>query len=157
MKRLLNWFERKKHTDENDELSLPTVLESKFEPQNRLEELLIEAGYDPNVRPTFESELLEHEVFVAIRDDGQPHGQVEIADDAGLGIYSLQAADGSHYPAGFTALERGYECFGPDTLMAKMTGHQLLQTVVGSGLWMNPASPFGVLWSTADLKRILSQ
>lgn len=156
MKRLLSWFERKKYTDEAGDIELPSVLVGNFTPQNRLEELLIEAGYDPFARPAFEAELLGHEVLVAIRDDGQPEGQLDGSNGSELGIYTLVADDGQTYPIGFTALDRGYECFGPETVMARLSGRQLLEMVVGSGLWVNPSSAFGVQWKSADLQRILS-
>ena len=155
MKRLLSWSETKKYTNEAGELELPSVLESKFDPQNRLEELLVEAGYDPVARPAFEKLLLDHEVLVAIRDDGQPDGPLGDVS-APLGVYTLLADDGDDYPVSFTAQDRGYECLGPATVMAMMTGRQLLEMVSETGVWMNPSSPFGVLWKSEDLKRILS-
>ena len=154
MKRLLSWFETKKYTNAAGEVELPTVLESKFEPQNRLEELLIEAGYEPKARPIFEKCFLDHEVLIGIRDDGQETGLHENVGE--LSIYTLLADDGENYPVGFTARDRGYDCFGPETVMAMMTGRQLLEMVLETGVWMNPSSPFGVLWKPGDLKRILS-
>lgn len=154
MKRLLSWFERKKYTDDTGQVELPSVLASKFEPQNPLEELLIKAGYEPAARPDFERRFLEHEVLIAIRDDGQSAGELENAGD--LGIYTLVADDGNNYPIAFTAQDRGYECFGPETLMAKMSGRQLLEMVAEAGVWVNPSSPFGVTWTSENARRILS-
>ncbi len=154
MKRLLSWFENRKYTNASGEVHLPTVLESKFEPLNRLEELLIEAAYDPEARPHFEKCFLDHEVLAGIRDDGQPAGLQERA--GGLDIYTLVADDGEIYPVGFTALDRGYDCFGPETVMAMMTGRQLFEMVLEAGLWINPSSGFGVFWKSEDLRRILS-
>lgn len=153
MKRLFSWFERKKYANSQGETEPPRVISGHFSPANRLEELLIEAGYTASARPMFEHEFLNHEVLIAIRDDGQHDGQLK--DSVDLGVYALVADDDQSYPVGFTALERGYECFGPETVMARMTGRQLLEMVVGSGLWVNPSSPFGVLWQPKDLKRIL--
>lgn len=155
MKRLLSWFEHKKYTNDKGEVEPPTVLRNTFEPQNRLEVLLIEAGYDPAARSSFEQCFLDHEVIVAIRDDGQPAGEHENAGE--LGIYTLTADDGVNYPVGFTAQDRGYDCFGPETVMAKMTGRQVLEMFSEAGVWTNPSSPFGVLWKAEDLRRVLSR
>jgi hypothetical protein len=153
MKRLLSWFERQKYRTNTGEVRLPPVLTGQFTPQNRLEELLIEAGYDPEAESAFENWLLDNEVLVAIRDDGQPNGMLENAGE--LGVYTLTAEDGESYPVGFTAQDRGYECFGPGTVMAKLAGRQMLEMASGVGIWLNPSSSFGVLWKAIDVKRIL--
>jgi hypothetical protein len=155
MKRLLSWFERKKYADEVGEIDLPKVLTSNFSPANELEKLLIDAGYDPESRPAFEQCFLEHHLLIAIRDDGHPGGPLNSSEAGGLGIFTLTADDGENYPAGFTAEERGYDCFGPETVMAKLPGKDLLQMISEAGIWINPSSPFGVLWTSKDVKRIL--
>ncbi len=155
MRRLLSWFERKKYTRADGEIEVPSVIANEFVPQSPLEELLIEAGYEVAARPAFETAFLESEVLIAIRDDGQPDGPLENGSD-GISLYTLEGEDGLTYPIGFTALDRGYACFGPDTVMARLSGHQLVQMIASSGLWVNPASPFGVLWSPEELQRMLS-
>lgn len=154
MTRLLSWFERQKYTDSSGAIRPPSVLVSNFEPQNRLEALLIDAGYDPVARPAFEQLFLDSEILIAIRDDGQSEGRLE--DPGELGVYTLEADDGATYPVGFTAQDRGYDCFGPETVMAMLTGRQLLEMVLDAGLWINPPSSFGVLWKAEDLRRILA-
>jgi hypothetical protein len=156
MKRLLSWFERKKVDAGEINPDVPQVLVSNFSPLNRLEQLLIDAGYDPKARPAFEHCFLEHDLFLAIRDDGYDDGPMD-ANGHEFGVYMLEAEDGNSYPAGFSAPERGYDCFGPETVMAKMSGFELLDLVGGSGLWLNPASSFGVLWSAQDVDRVLNR
>ena len=156
MKRLLSWFERKKIEDEGGNFDQPRVLVSNFTPLNQLEQLLIDAGYDPEVRPAFELCFLDHELLFAIRDDGYEEGPLA-ANSQELSIYTLEADDGKVYPAVFSALERGYECFGPETVMARLGGRDLLKTFPDSGVWLNPSSAFGVLWSADDVKRILGR
>lgn len=155
MKRLLSWFERRRFTDNTGKLAVPQVLQSQFSPLNDLEQLLVDAGYEPDVRPAFEQKFLEHKVLIAIRDDGYPDGPLSTNDTADLGVYTLTADDGGNYPVGFTAEDRGYDCFGPETVMAKLSGRQLLEMVSEAGVWINPSSAFGVLWSSNEIRRIL--
>jgi hypothetical protein len=155
MKRIPIWAETRSEHANSPDTNGPKVQVSYFEPVNQLEQMLMDAGYDPAARSLFEKYLLEQNLYLAIWDNELPSGKLDNDQNENLPILFLTGDDGKDYPAVFTSELRAQECFGPDIVMAMLLGRDLLEMLSASGAWINPASAYGVFWRNLDILRIL--
>jgi hypothetical protein len=130
---------------------------SSFIPNNALESLLVAAATDPSLRTAFNRQLLREDLLVATPEPPTEAGHRVLEKDEVLSIMNVGSADGSVFPAIFSSEERLAECFGTGTAFAAMQGAVLLEIVQKSGAVLNPASAYGVQWSSSDLAAILGK
>lgn len=128
-----------------------------FIPVNRLEILLVAAATEPSVRPEFNRELLRENMLVATPVQPAEIGERVLEKDEVLSIMNVQVPDGLVLPAIFSSEQRLAECFGVGTGYVAMPGAALFEIVQEDGAVLNPASAYGVQWSSADLAVILGR
>lgn len=126
-----------------------------FEPTNVLEELLLRAAGEPEIRPLFYRALLQEEVLVVLHPkEGMQPG--EITPSEGMEI-QLQVLNDGKIPV-FTSLERVSEgSVEQETLSyLRLRGIDLFQMVQGADCALNPFSPMGKLLPAAELADLLA-
>ncbi|MBT2558292.1 enhanced serine sensitivity protein SseB [Hymenobacter sp. ISL-91] len=127
-----------------------------FEPTNILEQLLLQASYDPQFRPPFYQALLGEEltVVLAAREDQEPG---EITPTEGMEIQLQALHDGKI--AIFTAVERifdnGAVPEGSVTYM-RLRGHDFFTMVQDADCAINPFSAVGKLMPADEIKALVS-
>jgi hypothetical protein len=133
----------------------PPMPQFPFPPTNILEELLMRAVNEPNVRPAFYQALL-HEPLMAVTlpKEGEAGGEIEITP--GMEI-QLQVLNDGKIPL-FTAPERIFEGGMPADSVAfiRVRGLDLLQMVQATDCVLNPFSPAGKLLTSQEIQELLA-
>jgi hypothetical protein len=133
----------------------PPMPNFPFPPTNILEELLMRAVNEPNVRPAFYQALL-HEPLLAVTlpKEGDEGGEVEITP--GMEI-QLQVLNDGKIPL-FTAPERIFEGGMPAESVSyiRVRGLDLLQMVQATDCVLNPFSPAGKLLTSQEIQELLA-
>ena len=127
-----------------------------FEPTNILEQLLMQASYDPQFRSPFYQALLGEEVAVVLAaKEGQEPG--EITPTEGMEIQLQALHDGKI--AIFSAVERifdnGAVPEGTVTYM-RLRGHDFFTMVQDADCALNPFSAVGKLLPADEIKALVS-
>ena len=124
--------------------------EIKYQPQNRLEHLLVESGFSPAARKMFLDELNDSEVFV-IGKVNRSHGEEKSAS-----LYSVTVQSGEEAVFAFTskcALDYALTKKGhlPQNFVALKAVH-LFEMIRGkSGVVFNDQLPFGVHFTREEI------
>jgi hypothetical protein len=133
----------------------PPIPNFPFPPSNILEELLMRAVNEPNVRPAFYQALL-HEPLMAVTlpKEGDEGGEVEITP--GMEI-QLQVLNDGKIPL-FSAPERIFEGGMPAESVSfiRVRGLDLLQMVQATDCVLNPFSPAGKLLTSQEIQELLA-
>ncbi|RFP66448.1 enhanced serine sensitivity protein SseB [Hymenobacter lapidiphilus] len=130
--------------------------QAAFEPTNILEQLLMQASYDPQFRPPFYQALLGEEltVVLAAREDQEPG---EITPSEGMEIQLQALHDGKI--AIFTSVERifdnGAVPEGSVTYM-RLRGHDFFSMVQDADCAINPFSAVGKLMPADEIKALMA-
>ncbi|OUJ72273.1 enhanced serine sensitivity protein SseB C-terminal domain-containing protein [Hymenobacter crusticola] len=126
-----------------------------FQPTNILEELLMRAATEPQVRPGFYQALLQEEVIVITAPkEGVPAGEVTV--EAGSEI-QLQVLHDGKIPV-FTSKDRIFDGENvPEPLSyLRLRGFDLFNMVQGADCALNPFSVVGKLLPAAEIADLLS-
>lgn len=131
--------------------------DDEFIPQNALENALISAVGDTSARADFVRLLTESDLVLATHNQSTASDEHVEEAEQDVMILQVSRADGLSLPALFTSVARAEHAFGPGIGHILMRGHLALDAVAASGAVLNPGSPYGVMWSPADLMAILGQ
>lgn len=126
-----------------------------YPPANVLEELLMRAVHEPNLRPAFYQALLHEELYaVTLPREGQTGG--EIAVTPGMEI-QLQVLHDGKIPL-FSSTNRIFEGgVTADTMgYIRVRGLDLLQMVQATDCVLNPFSPAGKLLTSQEIQDLLA-
>ncbi|WP_324678475.1 enhanced serine sensitivity protein SseB C-terminal domain-containing protein [Hymenobacter sp. GOD-10R] len=126
-----------------------------FQPTNVLEELLMRAATEPQVRPGFYQALLQEEVIVITApQEGVPAGEVTV--EAGSEI-QLQVLHDGKIPV-FTSKDRIFDGENvPEPLTyLRLRGFDLFNMVQGADCALNPFSVVGKLLPAAEIADLMS-
>lgn len=129
---------------------------SAFQPQNILEQLLLQAATEPQFRSPFYQALLGEEVVVVMapKEDMEPG---EITPTEGMEI-QLQVLNDGKIPV-FTAVERIFDSGavpeGSVTYM-RLRGHDFFTMVQGAECALNPFSQAGKLLAADEINALLA-
>jgi hypothetical protein len=130
------------------------MLEFPYQPTNVLEELLMRAVHEPNLRPAFYQALLHEQLYaVTLPQEGQPGGEVQI--EPGMEI-QLQVLHDGNIPL-FSSAERIFEGgVTPESVSyIHVRGLDLLQMVQATNCVLNPFSPAGKLLTSQEIQDLL--
>ncbi|ATE63244.1 enhanced serine sensitivity protein SseB C-terminal domain-containing protein [Rhizorhabdus dicambivorans] len=128
-----------------------------FEPQNRLEELLVAAAHDPERRTAFNRALLESTLFAASPDLPASRGMaLPLAVDAPR-LIQVGSAEGHGLPALFTSQARLFATIGNGLGYFAADGARLLAIAADRGAWLNPGLGYGVQWTPTDIAALLGR
>ncbi|WBA43370.1 enhanced serine sensitivity protein SseB C-terminal domain-containing protein [Hymenobacter canadensis] len=131
------------------------MMEFPYQPTNILEELLMRAVQEPNLRPAFYQALLHEQLYaVTLPQEGQPGGEVQI--EPGMEI-QLQVLHDGNIPL-FSSAERIFEGgVTPESVSyIHVRGLDLLQMVQATNCVLNPFSPAGKLLSSQEIQDLLA-
>jgi hypothetical protein len=131
------------------------MMEFPYQPTNILEELLLRAVHEPNLRPAFYQALLHEQLYaVTLPQEGQPGGEVQI--EPGMEI-QLQVLHDGNIPL-FSSAERIFEGgVTPESVSyLHVRGLDLLQMVQATNCVLNPFSPAGKLLSSQEIQELLA-
>ncbi len=126
-----------------------------FPPTNVLEELLLRAVNEPNLRPAFYQALLHEELLaVTLLKEGDAGGEVPLTP--GMEI-QLQVLNDGKIPL-FSSAARIFEGgLAPEGVSyIKVRGQDLLQMVQATDCVLNPFSPAGKLLSSQEMQELLT-
>lgn len=126
-----------------------------FEPTNILEELLLRAANEPEIRPPFYQALLGEEVLlITAPKEGDPLGEVTV--EAGTEIQLQMLHDGK-IPV-FTSQQRIYDngSVEGEISFLRMRGADFFQMVQGADCALNPFSAVGKLLPADELADLLA-
>lgn len=130
-------------------------MELPYQPTNVLEELLMRAVQEPNLRPAFYQALLHEELYaVTLPKEGQPGGETQI--EPGMEI-QLQVLHDGNIPL-FSSVDRIFEGgVTPDSVSyIHVRGLDLLQMVQATDCVLNPFSPAGKLLTSQEIQDLLT-
>ena len=130
------------------------MMEFPYQPTNILEELLMRAVHEPNLRPAFYQALLHEQLYaVTLPQEGQPGGEVPI--EPGMEI-QLQVLHDGNIPL-FSSAERIFEGgVTPESVSyIHVRGLDLLQMVQATNCVLNPFSPAGKLLTSQEIQDLL--
>ncbi|SHK68390.1 enhanced serine sensitivity protein SseB C-terminal domain-containing protein [Hymenobacter psychrotolerans] len=126
-----------------------------YQPNNVLEELLMRAVHEPELRPAFYQALIHEEVYaVTLPKEGEPGGEIQV--EPGMEI-QLQVLHDGKIPL-FTSVDRIYEG-GVETSSVsyiRVRGFDLLQMVQATDCVLNPFSPAGKLLTSQEIQDLLA-
>lgn len=128
-----------------------------FHPVNELEQLLMTAASDQTARAAFERLLLTDDLLVATPEAPSKTDERTLQASENIQILNVAGRDGQPIPAVFSSQERLAECFGYGTGYIAMNGETLLGILVNDGAILNPASPYGVHWTSSNLAALLGK
>ncbi|WP_400190597.1 enhanced serine sensitivity protein SseB C-terminal domain-containing protein [Hymenobacter sp. B81] len=126
-----------------------------FEPATPLEEALLRAAQEPDMRLAFYHELLHGELLVlTVQPEGTPSGEVTVDEGTEIQLHVLH--DG-RIPV-FSCEQRIYDGgANPEEVnFLRIQGQALFQMVAGAECVLNPFSPFGKLLVAQELDDLLS-
>jgi len=126
-----------------------------YQPTNVLEELLMRAVHEPNLRPAFYQALLHEELFaVTLPREGETGGEITVTP--GMEI-QLQVLHDGKIPL-FSSTERIFEGgVTADTVgYIRVRGLDLLQMVQATDCVLNPFSPAGKLLTSQEIQELLT-
>ncbi|MBC8082574.1 MAG: enhanced serine sensitivity protein SseB C-terminal domain-containing protein [Hymenobacter sp.] len=126
-----------------------------FPPTNVLEELLIRAVNEPNLRPAFYQALLHEELLaVTLPKEGDAGGEVPLTP--GMEI-QLQVLNDGKIPL-FSSVDRVFEGgLAPEGVSyIRVRGQDLLQMVQATDCVLNPFSPAGKLLASQEIQELLA-
>ncbi len=128
----------------------------EFEPQNRLEELLVMAAQDPGARPDFYRELLQSDIFtiqVGVEAGGlDPHML-----DRGDRVHLIHVQfDGKEYVPIFTSLLRLQQFIKEEAQYISMNAKDLFELTLGSEALLNPGSGYGKEFLQKEIASLLN-
>ncbi|WP_375434396.1 enhanced serine sensitivity protein SseB C-terminal domain-containing protein [uncultured Hymenobacter sp.] len=126
-----------------------------YPPTNVLEELLMRAANEPNIRPAFYQALLHEDVLaVTLPKEGDAGGEVPLTP--GMEI-QLQVLNDGKIPL-FTSVERVFEGgLAPEGISyIRVRGQDLLQMVQATDCVLNPFSPSGKLLTSQEMQDLLA-
>ncbi|WBO86415.1 enhanced serine sensitivity protein SseB C-terminal domain-containing protein [Hymenobacter yonginensis] len=138
----------------DDEAGDEQMMEFPYQPTNILEELLMRAVHEPNLRPAFYQALLHEQLYaVTLPQEGQPGGEVQI--EPGMEI-QLQVLHDGNIPL-FSSAERIFEGgVTPESVSyIHVRGLDLLQMVQATNCVLNPFSPAGKLLTSQEIQDLL--
>ncbi len=130
-------------------------MELPYQPTNVLEELLMRAVHEPNLRPAFYQALLHEELYaVTLPKEGQPGGEAHL--EPGMEI-QLQVLHDGNIPL-FSSVDRIFEGgVTPDSVSyIHVRGLDLLQMVQATDCVLNPFSPAGKLLTSQEIQDLLA-
>jgi hypothetical protein len=145
-----DWFRR------HDEPPPQAPSAADFEPQNELEQLLVQAATDPSRRRPFTDRLLDSQLLVATPEPPEAPGE-RISEGETIKIVNVQAPDGSHVPAVFTSELRLARWFSEGTGWVGIEGRALFEIISAAGASINPGEAYGVVYSPEDLAQLLGK
>jgi hypothetical protein len=126
-----------------------------YPPTNVLEELLMRAANEPNIRPAFYQALLHEDVLaVTLPKEGDAGGEVPLTP--GMEI-QLQVLNDGKIPL-FTSVERVFEGgLAPEGISyIRVRGQDLLQMVQATDCVLNPFSAAGKLLTSQEMQDLLA-
>ncbi|KAA9327500.1 hypothetical protein F0P96_16085 [Hymenobacter busanensis] len=126
-----------------------------FEPTTALEEMILRAAQEPNMRLAFYHELLQAELLVlTVQPEGTAPGEVTISEGTEVQLHVLH--DG-RIPV-FSSEDRVYEggATPEDVYFLRIRGEALFRMVQGAECVLNPFSAFGKLLVAQELDDLLS-
>jgi len=126
-----------------------------FEPQNTLEQSLIQASTDPAHRPQFYRDLAESDFFV-IQDNENPEGggHREIKPEESLRIRSIEW-NGQQYLPVFSSLPRLQAMLQSEALFVQINALELLKLTRGADVILNPGAEYGKLFPKEEIAAII--
>ncbi|UOG73031.1 enhanced serine sensitivity protein SseB [Hymenobacter tibetensis] len=133
----------------------PQIPDFPFPPSNILEELLMRAANEPNIRPAFYQALLHEELLaVTLPKEGDAGGEVPLTP--GMEI-QLQVLNDGKIPV-FSAVERIFEGgIAPEGVsFIRVRGQDLLQMIQATDCVLNPFSPAGKLLTSQEMQELLA-
>lgn len=128
-----------------------------FQPQNRLEEMLIAAAHDPGQRAVFRQLLLESPLFAASPDLPAARGTALPATIGEPRLLELAGPDGRRLPALFTSQARVFEVLGNGPGFFAAEGARLIALAASRGAMLNPGLGYSVRWTAADCAQLLGR
>ncbi|MBD2716149.1 enhanced serine sensitivity protein SseB [Microvirga sp. STR05] len=131
----------------------PTQL--PYQPNNILEELLMRAVHEPNLRAAFYQALIHEELYaVTLPKEGETGGEVQI--EPGMEI-QLQVLHDGKIPL-FSSADRIYEggVEASSVSYIHVRGFDLLQMVQATDCVLNPFSPAGKLLTSQEIQDLLA-
>lgn len=129
----------------------------RFQPLNRLEEMLVAAAHDPGQRGAFHDRLLASTLYAASPDLPASRGMALPPGMRALRLVQAKDADGERLPVLFTAQARLVEAFGNAIGFFAADGERMIGLVADRGALLNPGFGYGVRWTAADCAGLLGR
>lgn len=130
---------------------------ASFHPMNELEQHLMAAANDQAARTAFQRLLLTEDLLVATPEAPSRTTERTLQTSEQIQILNVSDHNGQPIPAVFTSQERLAQCFGYGTGYIAMSGETLLGILMNDGAVLNPASDYGVRWTSSDLAALLGK
>lgn len=133
----------------------PAPIDFPYPPANILEELLMRATHEANLRPAFYQALVNEELLaVMLPKEGEPGG--EVALEPGTEV-QLQVLNDGKIPL-FSSIDRIFDGgVSPEGISYfRVRGHDLLQMVQSTDCVLNPFSPAGKLLTSQEIQELLA-
>jgi len=133
----------------------PSMPDFPFPPTNILEELLMRAVNEANLRPAFYQALLHEELLaVTLPKEGEAGGELEVTPGMEIQLQVLNDGKIPLFSSPDRIFEGGMEPEGVSFI--RVRGLDLLQMVQATDCVLNPFSPAGKLLTSQEIQELLA-
>ncbi|SLM62121.1 MULTISPECIES: enhanced serine sensitivity protein SseB [Dickeya] len=127
-----------------------------FSPQNRLEEVLVQATSEPAHRPEFFRELLEATVYVLGHSEEETLTEHSLRAGSGLQLQHWEKPDGSSAIVFFSSLAALQQAVSEEQAFLALPTRTLFETTRGATLFLNPKLPYGKEFLPQEIEHLLA-
>jgi len=125
------------------------------EPQNDLEEALVQAATDPGSRPIFYKKLLESEIIVLGFSNASGEGSRTAVEGEKLSIVNWEKSDGTKVIPFFTSISAVQKILEEETRVVSLPARNFFEMTKGSTVYLNPKLDFGKEFFPHEIEALL--
>ncbi|WP_040882569.1 enhanced serine sensitivity protein SseB [Marinobacter nanhaiticus] len=126
-----------------------------MDPQNDLEEALIQAANDPSSRPMFYKKLLAAKIFVLGFSDSPGEGLRTVAEGEKLSLVNWEKNDGTAVIPFFTSLSALQKTLDEEASFVSLAARDFFEMTRGSTLYLNPKLDYGKEFFPHEIEALL--